>query len=145
VALDHLTDPHNLGAVIRSAAAFGAAGVVIPARRSAQLTAAAWKASAGAAARLPVAKAGNLNQALAGFREAGFTVVGLAADGAADLAELALDGPAVLVVGAEGTGLGRLTRSLCDQVARIPIANAVESLNASVAAGVALYEWSQRR
>jgi 23S rRNA (guanosine2251-2'-O)-methyltransferase len=145
VACDHLTDPHNLGAVIRSAAGFGAVGVIIPARRSAQLTAAAWKASAGAAARLPVAQASNLNQALAQCREAGFTVIGLAGDGAADIAEVTADGPAVLVVGAEGAGLSRLARERCDIVARIPIANTLESLNASVATGIALYELSHRR
>jgi 23S rRNA (guanosine2251-2'-O)-methyltransferase len=145
VACDHITDPHNLGAIIRSAAAFGAVGVLIPARRSAQVTAAAWKASAGAAARLPVARATNLNQALAEFQRAGCLIVGLDGAAATDLADLALvEGPVVLVVGAEDTGLSRLTQERCDQLVRIPIAGAVESLNASVAAGIALCHLAQR-
>jgi len=147
VACDQITDPHNLGAIIRSAAAFGAVGVLIPTRRSAQLTAAAWKASAGAAALVPVAKAANLNQALAEFRRAGCALVGLAGDAAETIDQLALpvEGPLVLVVGSEGEGLARLTRERCDALARIPIAETVESLNASVAVGVALYALAGRR
>jgi 23S rRNA (guanosine2251-2'-O)-methyltransferase len=146
VALDQVTDPHNLGAVIRSAAAFGANGVVIPQRRSAQLTAAAWKSSAGAAARLPVARAANLNRTLTSYRDAGLFVVGLAGDGDTDIAALAQAAePLVLAVGSEGAGLSRLARQSCDVLASIPIASAVESLNASVAAGVALYEVTRLR
>lgn len=141
VALDHLTDPHNLGAIIRSAAAFGAHGVVIPERRSAQLTASAWKASAGAAARIPVARAVNLNRVLRQFAEAGFTIIGLAGEGEVDIAGVpGVDGPVLLVVGGEGSGLSRLVREHCDALARIPIASQVESLNASVAAAIALHE-----
>lgn len=143
---DHITDPRNLGAIIRSAAAFGAAGVVIPTRRAASMTAVAWKTSAGAAARVPVAQATNLNQALRSFAKAGFGIIGLAGDG--DVAIDALpdvDGPLVLVVGSEGEGLSRLVRENCDQVASIPISNDIESLNASVAAAIALYEVSRRR
>jgi 23S rRNA (guanosine2251-2'-O)-methyltransferase len=142
VACDHITDPHNLGAIIRSAAGFGSAGVVLPTRRSAQMTAAAWKASAGAAARLPVAKASNLNQALERFSEAGFTIVGLTGDGDTDMADVPATDRLVLVVGAEGSGLSRLVRQHCDVLARIPIASDLESLNVSVATGIALYALS---
>lgn len=141
VALDHITDPRNLGAIIRSAAAFGANGVVIPQRRAAGMTAAAWKSSAGAAARIPVAQATNLNRALESFTKAGFLIVGLAGDTEEDLAEVEPDGrPVVLVVGSEDTGLTRLVREHCDHVVRIPMPGGTESLNASVAAGIALYE-----
>lgn len=146
VALDGITDPRNLGAIVRSAAAFGAAGVIIPARRSASMSAAAWKASAGAAARLPVAMATNLNRALEQATAMGFTILGLAGEGGTALAAApGLDGPLVIVVGSEDNGLARLVREHCDHLVAIPIANAVESLNASVAASVALYEASQRR
>ena len=145
VALDSITDPRNLGAIIRSAAAFGAHGVIIPERRSAGMTAAAWKTSAGAAARIPVARATNLNRTLRSYADAGFTLVGL--DGAADvdIADLpGADGPVVLVVGSEGDGLSRLVREACDTLASIPITG-MESLNAGVAAGIALYEIARRR
>jgi 23S rRNA (guanosine2251-2'-O)-methyltransferase len=140
VALDQVTDPRNLGATVRSAAAFGAHGVVVPERRAAGMTAAAWKTSAGAAARIPVAQAGNLVRALRDYQEAGCMVVGLAADGDVDLTSFDLaDGPLVLVVGSEGDGLSRLVTETCDQLVSIPMARHVESLNAGVAAGVALY------
>ncbi|GAB3622875.1 23S rRNA (guanosine(2251)-2'-O)-methyltransferase RlmB [Mariniluteicoccus endophyticus] len=146
VMLDQVTDPRNLGAVVRSAAAFGAHGVVIPERRSASMTAAAWKTSAGAAARLPIARATNLNRALERYAKAGFTIVGLAGDGDVDIQDVpGVDGPLVLVVGSEGDGLSRLVREHCDVLASIPIASAVESLNAGVAAGIALYEVSRLR
>jgi len=140
IALDGITDPHNLGAIIRSAAAFGAHGVVIPSRRSASMTAAAWKASAGAAARLPVAKTGNLNQFVERAQSAGYLVVGLAGDAPQEVGDIPeVVGPTLLVVGSEGDGLSRLMRDRCDVLASIPIAGTVESLNASVAAGIALY------
>jgi 23S rRNA (guanosine2251-2'-O)-methyltransferase len=146
VALDGVTDPRNLGAVVRSAAAFGAHGVLVPERRSAGMTAAAWKTSAGAAARVPVARAANLARALAAYRKAGLFVVGLDGSGPADVASLALaTEPLCLVVGSEGRGLSRVVREQCDEVARIPIAAGVESLNASVAAGVALFAVAQAR
>jgi len=145
VALDSITDPRNLGAIIRSAAAFGAQGVIIPERRSAQMTAAAWKTSAGAAARCPVARATNLNRVLAQAADAGFTVIGLAGEGETSLDELAIDGPILLVVGSEGEGLAQLVRKNCDQLVSIPITSTVESLNAGIAAGIALYEISRRR
>ena len=146
VALDGVTDPRNLGAVIRSVAAFGGHGVVVPERRSAGMTAGAWKASAGAAARVPVALAGNLTRVLADYRTAGFFVLGLDMDGDVDLPGLALaTEPIVVVVGSEGKGLSRLVRETCDQIVSIPMSSAVESLNAGVAAGVALYEVARRR
>lgn len=146
VFCDGITDPHNLGAIIRSAAAFGAHGVVIPERRSASMTAVTWKSSAGAAARIPVAKCTNLNRTLASFADAGFTVVGLAGEGELEVGAVpGLDGPTVLVVGSEGDGLARLTRETCDELAKIPISSAVESLNASVATSIALYEITKVR
>jgi 23S rRNA (guanosine2251-2'-O)-methyltransferase len=146
VALDSVTDPRNLGAVVRSAAGFGAHGVLIPERRSAGMTASAWKTSAGAAARLPVAQATNLTRQLKAYQEAGCMVVGLAADGDASLPDLDLaDGPLVVVVGSEGDGLSRLVAETCDQLVSIPMATSLESLNAGVAASVALYAISQSR
>ena len=146
VALDGITDPRNLGAIVRSAAAFGARGVIIPARRSASMTAAAWKTSAGAAARLPIAMATNLNRALEQASKMGFTIVGLAGEGDTPVQGTpGIDGPLVIVVGSEDEGLARLVREHCDALISIPIASAVESLNASVAAAIALYEVSQQR
>jgi 23S rRNA (guanosine2251-2'-O)-methyltransferase len=145
VALDSVTDPRNLGAVVRSAAGFGAHGVVVPERRAAGMTAAAWKTSAGAAARLPVAQATNLTRQLKAYQEAGCMVVGLAADGDVALPDLDLaDGPLVVVVGSEGEGLSRLVRETCDQLVSIPMASTLESLNAGVAASVALYAVARR-
>jgi 23S rRNA (guanosine2251-2'-O)-methyltransferase len=146
VALDGVTDARNLGAVVRSVAALGGHGVIVPERRSAGMTAGAWKASAGTAARLPVARATNLVRTLQEASREGLLVVGLAADGELDLDDLeaALD-PLVLVVGSEGKGLSRLVREKCDLVVRIPLAGRAESLNASVAAGIALAEIARRR
>ncbi|GAB95827.1 23S rRNA (guanosine2251-2'-O)-methyltransferase [Kineosphaera limosa] len=146
VALDGITDPRNLGAILRSVAAFGGQGVVVPERRSVGMTAAAWKTSAGTAARVPVAQATNLVRALEDFRRAGFFIVGLDMEADIDLPDLELaTEPLVIVVGSEGKGLSRLVRETCDQIVSIPMADAVESLNAGVAAGVALYEVSRRR
>jgi 23S rRNA (guanosine2251-2'-O)-methyltransferase len=146
VALDGVTDPRNLGAVARSAAAFGGHGVLVPVRRSAGVTAGSWKASAGALARVPVAQASNLASALVGYQEAGLFAAGLAADGPETVGGLELaDGPLVLVVGSEGRGLSRLVAQRCDVLARIPMPGAAESLNAGVAAGIALYEVARRR
>ncbi|HEY0118568.1 MAG TPA: 23S rRNA (guanosine(2251)-2'-O)-methyltransferase RlmB [Cellulomonas sp.] len=146
VALDGVTDPRNLGAVLRSAGAFGAHGVLVPERRAAGVTASAWKVSAGAAARVPVARATNLARTLGEYRKAGVFVVGLDGRGTTTVADLpfAAD-PLVLVVGSEDKGLSRLVREQCDAIAAIPIASAVESLNAGVAAGIALYEVARRR
>jgi 23S rRNA (guanosine2251-2'-O)-methyltransferase len=146
VALDGVTDPRNLGAVIRSAAAFGAHGVFVPDRRAAGITATAWRTSAGAAARLPVAKVTNLTRALKACQAAGLTVVGLDADAETDVYGLeAAVGPLVIVVGSEGRGLSRLVGETCDLRAAIPMASEVESLNAGVAAAVALAEVARRR
>jgi 23S rRNA (guanosine2251-2'-O)-methyltransferase len=145
VALDGVTDPRNLGAVVRSAAAFGAHGVVVPARRAAGMTPGAWKASAGAAARVPVAQATNLPRTLRDYADAGLLVAGLAADGEADLADLDGSGPLALVVGSEGRGLSRLVGERCDIRVRIPLGQGAESLNAGVAAGIALYAISEQR
>ncbi|MGI8901816.1 MAG: 23S rRNA (guanosine(2251)-2'-O)-methyltransferase RlmB, partial [Nocardioides sp.] len=146
VALDSVTDPRNLGAVVRSASGFGAHGVLIPERRAAGMTASAWKTSAGAAARIPVAQATNLTRQLKAYQAAGCMVIGLAADGDVSLPELELgDGPLVVVVGSEGDGLSRLVAQTCDQLVSIPMVNALESLNAGVAASVALYSIAQRR
>lgn len=146
VALDGVTDPRNLGAVLRSAAAFGAHGVLVPSRRAAGVTATAWKVSAGAAARIPVARATNLTRTLQAYRDAGLYVVGLDGEADQDLGEVALlTDPVVLVVGSEGKGLSRLVRETCDVVAAIPIGSAAESLNAGVAAGIALYEVARAR
>ncbi|HET8582112.1 MAG TPA: 23S rRNA (guanosine(2251)-2'-O)-methyltransferase RlmB [Jatrophihabitans sp.] len=146
VALDGVTDPRNLGAVIRSALAFGAHGVVIPERRSAGVTATAWRTSAGAAARLPVAQVTNLVRALRECKAAGLFVVGLDADGATSVHDLEMaTEPLVVVVGSEGRGLSRLVGETCDLTVSIPMAPAAESLNASVAAAVTLAEIARRR
>jgi 23S rRNA (guanosine2251-2'-O)-methyltransferase len=141
VALDGVTDPRNLGAVARSAAAFGADGVVVPARRSAGVTAGAWKASAGALARVPVAQAVNLTRTLQAYQSRGMFVAGLDAEGTSELRDMPVaDGPLVLVVGSEGRGLSRIVAAACDVLVRIPMASGTESLNAGVAASIALYE-----
>jgi 23S rRNA (guanosine2251-2'-O)-methyltransferase len=146
VALDGITDPRNLGAVIRSVAAFGAHGVFMTERRAAGITATAWRTSAGAAARVPVSQVVNLTRAIKSAQKAGFTAIGLDADGETDLYELeAAVGPLLVVVGSEGRGLSRLVGETCDFKVRIPMASDVESLNASVAAAVTLAEVARRR
>ena len=146
VALDGVTDPRNLGAVARSVAAFGGHGILVPARRSAGVTAGAWKASAGALARLRVAQTANLARALATYADEGLFVVGLDASGPVDVGGLELaDSPLVLVVGSEGKGLSRLVAQRCDEIAGIPISGVAESLNAGIAASIALYEVARRR
>jgi 23S rRNA (guanosine2251-2'-O)-methyltransferase len=146
VALDGVTDPRNLGAIARSATAFGAHGLLVPARRSAGVSAGAWKTSAGTLATLPVARASNLTQALTAYRQDGLFVVGLDGGASLDVGDLELaTEPLVVVVGSEGKGLSRLVREACDQVVRIPMHAAAESLNAGIAAGIALYEVSRRR
>ena len=142
VALDGVTDPRNLGAIVRSAAAFGAHGVVIPERRAAGVTGSAWKASAGTLAQVPVARATNLTRALTAYAKAGCAVIGLAADGDMELTSLpsaVASDPLVIVIGGEGRGLSRLVGETCDHIVSIPMAADTESLNASVAAGIALY------
>ncbi|TGD86105.1 23S rRNA (guanosine(2251)-2'-O)-methyltransferase RlmB [Mycolicibacterium sp. CH28] len=145
VALDNISDPRNLGAIVRSVAAFGGDGVLIPQRRSASVTAVAWRTSAGAAARVRVARATNLTRTLKEWADAGLQVVGLDADGDTTVDEFDASGPLVVVVGSEGKGLSRLVRENCDAVVSIPMAGPTESLNASVAAGVVLAEVARQR
>ncbi|MBC6459245.1 23S rRNA (guanosine(2251)-2'-O)-methyltransferase RlmB [Actinomadura sp. HBU206391] len=146
VAVDGITDPRNLGAIIRSAAAFGANGVLVPERRAAGVTAGAWKASAGTLASVPVARATNLARTLKAYRQAGCFVAGLDARGGVAIGDLEVAAdPFVLVVGSEGKGLGRLVADTCDMLVTIPMSGKAESLNAGVAAGIALYEVSRRR
>lgn len=146
VALDGVTDPRNLGAVVRSAAGFGAHGVVVPARRAAGMSVGAWKTSAGAAARIRVARATNLTRQLRSYAAAGLMVAGLSADGEVALPQLTVaDGPLVLVVGSEDRGMSRLVAETCDVRVSIPMASGTESLNAGVAAGIALYQIARRR
>ncbi len=145
VALDNISDPRNLGAIVRSVAAFGGHGVLIPQRRSASVTAVAWRTSAGAAARIPVARATNLTRALKSWADRGVRVVGLDAGGDTVLDDLDGSDPIVVVVGSEGKGLSRLVRETCEEVVSIPMAGDTESLNASVAAGVVLAEISRQR
>lgn len=146
VALDGITDPRNLGAIIRSTAAFGGHGIILPQRRSASVNSAAWKTSAGAAARLPVALAVNLTTLLKEFKKQGVFVLGLDGGGDVELPDLQLaDRPVVIVTGSEGKGLSRLVAETCDQIVSIPISAATESLNAGIATSVALYQVSTVR
>ncbi|TRW80018.1 23S rRNA (guanosine(2251)-2'-O)-methyltransferase RlmB [Mycolicibacterium sp. 018/SC-01/001] len=145
VALDNISDPRNLGAIVRSVAAFGGHGVLIPQRRSASVTAVAWRTSAGAAARTPVARATNLTRALKQYADAGIQIVGLDAGGDTAIDDIDGSGPIMVVVGSEGKGLSRLVRETCDAIVSIPMAGPTESLNASVAAGVVLAEIARQR
>lgn len=145
VALDNISDPRNLGAIVRSVAAFGGHGVLIPQRRSASVTAVAWRTSAGAAARIPVARATNLTRTVKDWADRGVRVVGLDAGGETAVDDLDGTDPIVVVVGSEGKGLSRLVRQNCDEVVSIPMAGQAESLNASVAAGVVLAEIARQR
>jgi 23S rRNA (guanosine2251-2'-O)-methyltransferase len=147
VLLDELTDPHNVGAIIRSAAAFGAAGVLIPAHNQAPITGAVVKASAGMAFRIPLVSIGNVNQAVDALAKLGFRSYGLAMDGARDLSGGADgksafdDAPALIIVGNEGKGIRQKTLERCDVTLRIPMDARAESLNASVSAAVVMYQW----
>lgn len=146
VALDGVTDPRNLGAIIRSACAFGASAIVIPERRAAGMTAVAWKSSAGAAARTPVVQIKNMTATIHDLQSEGYFVVGLDAGGDVPLSEMAVaDEPLMIVIGGEGKGLSRLVRESCDLVVSIPMSSDMESLNASVAAAIALYSVSEKR
>jgi len=145
VVLDGVTDPQNLGAILRTACCFGASGVVIPEHRAAPVTPAVLKASAGAAGRIPVARVGNLARALDALKEMGFWVYGTNADGGTDASAMAFAGDAAVVMGSEGSGLRPLIRRKCDFLLSIPMGGTFDSLNVSVAAGILLYEISRRR
>mgnify|MGYP003341328327 FL=1 len=146
IGMDGVTDPHNLGAIVRSAAAFGADGVVIPERRNASMTGSPWKSSAGAAARMPIAQVTNLVRSIEDAKKAGFFVVGLDADGDQSLPDFNLaDQSVYIIVGSEGKGLSRLVREKCDSILSIPMQSSVESLNASVASALVLYWISEKR
>jgi 23S rRNA (guanosine2251-2'-O)-methyltransferase len=145
VVLDGIEDPQNLGAIVRSAHALGAHGVIIPRDRAAGVTPAVAKASAGAVEHCPVARVTNLAKTLGELKEAGVWSVAIVADGERDLARLDLAGPVALVVGAEGEGIRPLVRRTCDHTARIPMTGRVGSLNASAAAAIALYEAARQR
>ena len=145
VVCDEISDPHNLGAIIRTAECAGAHGVVIPKRRSAGLTAVVAKTSAGAVSYLPVARVPNIPALLAELKEAGLWVFGAAAEGEQTLYEADLRGPVALVIGSEGDGMSRLARERCDVLVRIPMAGHISSLNASAAAAILLYEAVRQR
>ena len=146
VALDGVTDPRNLGAIVRSAAAFGADGVIIPERRAAAMTASAWKTSAGAAARMQVAQVTNLNRAIEDVQEKGYFVVGLDGESEELISTMKVaTEPIMIVVGSEGKGLHKLTREKCDLVVKIPMRSTTESLNASVATSIALFAVDEAR
>ena len=144
LALDGVTDPHNLGAIVRSAEAMGAHGVVLPQRRSAGLTGSAAKVAAGALEHMPVARVVNLNRSLEKLKDSGYRVIGLAAEGDVTLTDVDLDGPLVLVTGSEDQGLSLMTRRHCDQLVRIPLRGITPSLNASVATALCVYEVARR-
>jgi 23S rRNA (guanosine2251-2'-O)-methyltransferase len=146
VVMDHLTDPHNVGAILRTAECAGAQAAILPDRRSAGVNATVRKVAAGAASHLAIAKVGNLAQTLRSLKDNGFTVFGAALeDDSKDLSEVDFTGDVALVIGAEGEGLGRLVARGCDQLVKIPILGKTESLNASVAAGILLYEVVRQR
>lgn len=145
VICDEISDPHNLGAIIRTAECAGAHGVVIPKRRSAGLTAVVAKTSAGAVAHLPVARVPNISVLLKELKEQGVWVFGTAADGTTALYDADLKGPAAIVIGSEGDGMTRLVRENCDFLVSIPMRGKLNSLNASAAAAILLYEAVRQR
>ncbi|SFW46066.1 23S rRNA (guanosine(2251)-2'-O)-methyltransferase RlmB [Selenomonas ruminantium] len=143
--LDELEDPHNLGALLRTADATGVHGVLIPKRRSVPLTATVAKTSAGAVEYVPVARIGNISQTLKALKEKGFWVAGADMDGSQNYYEADLTGPLVLVVGSEGKGMGRLTKEQCDFIVKMPMVGKINSLNASVAGSILMYESMRQR
>ena len=145
VFLDGVEDPHNLGAIIRTAHAAGANAVVIPERRAAGLTETVAKAAAGALEHLPIVRVGNLNRALDEIKERGFWIYGVDERGEQDYDQLEYASPAALVLGGEGKGMHEMVRKRCHAVVRIPMAGKISSLNVSVAAGVVLFDWKRRQ
>lgn len=145
VVLDGVEDPHNLGAIIRTAHAAGASGIVIPERRAAGVTDVVAKAAAGALEHLPVIRVTNINRALEDLKQRGYWIYGLDERGAEDYDRVNFSAPAALVLGGEGKGLHEQVRKHCDVLVRIPMAGKISSLNVSVAAGVVLFEWKRRR
>jgi 23S rRNA (guanosine2251-2'-O)-methyltransferase len=145
VVLDGVEDPHNLGAIMRTAHAAGAGSIIIPERRAAGLTDVVAKAAAGALEHLPVVRVTNINRALEDLKERGFWIYGLDERGAEDYSRTDYSSPAAFVLGGEGKGLHEQVRKHCDLLVRIPMAGKISSLNVSVAAGVVLFEWKRRR
>lgn len=145
VMLDGVQDPHNLGAIARTVDAAGAHGLIIPERRAVGITPGAVRASAGALEHVRVARVGNLNRTIENLKQVGITVIGLDADGDVEYTQVDFTGPVVIVVGSEGKGLSRLVRENCDQIASIPMVGKLSSLNASVSAGIVLYEAFRQR
>ena len=145
VVCDEISDPHNLGAILRTAECAGAHGVIIPKRRSAGLTAIVGKTSAGAVSYMPVARVANLPATLEELKKKGVWVYGTAAEGTTPLYDADLKGPAAIVIGSEGSGMGRLVREKCDFLVSIPMKGHISSLNASAAAAILLYEAVRRR
>jgi len=145
VVLDGVEDPHNLGAIIRTAHAAGASGIVIPERRAATVTDVVAKAAAGALEHLPVIRVTNINRALEDLKKRGYWIYGLDERGEEDYDRVEYTAPTVLVLGGEGKGLHEQVRKHCDMLVRIPMAGKISSLNVSVAAGIVLFEWKRRR
>jgi len=144
IVLDHVEDPGNLGAVVRTAEVVGADGVIIPKDRAAAMTPSALKAAAGAAEHLPVCRAANVVQTLERLKQEGYWVAGASEKAATDAWDAPLEGRIALVMGAEGSGLARLTERTCDLLVRLPVRGKVSSLNVSVATAVLAYEWLRR-
>ncbi|KWZ79108.1 23S rRNA (guanosine(2251)-2'-O)-methyltransferase RlmB [Anaerococcus tetradius] len=140
IILDKIEDPHNLGAIIRSAESFGFDGVIIPERRSASVTSTVYKTSAGAINNIKVIRVTNLTRTIKDLKDMGFWIYGLAGEADSDISKTDLKGKVALVIGNEGEGISRLVRENCDMLINIPMLGKVNSLNASVAAGISMYE-----
>ena len=142
---DEIADPHNLGAIIRTAECIGAHGVIIPKRRSAGVTPVVEKTSAGAAEHMPIARVSNLTNCIKDLKKMGYWVFGAAAEGKTKLWDADFTGPTAIVIGSEGAGMGRLVQENCDVLVSIPMRGKINSLNASISAAVLLYEAARQR